>query len=326
MTAIYPNAPSVGLDAIGTYTASSVVEEVYRQGKNGTGQTTRDIKWYIQYPTNAPRVPRPCIIVFSGGGYNETFLHAGTPGTPHLHLSYWTPLVTAGAVVVAIDYRAALDSPEVWNDADQPGETIKRRAIRAMMTIDEPDGIDKWMQVVNRRRDEFIVDPRRVIVVGWSAGGVSAIYQLIHRPTHLLGAIVFTCGFGHTYDPTMPPTSDNSTRDVREVIVETDITISTAPILAHLTGNDGFIDGFGTVIPTTTFNLDLRTRLELFPQNLVHWKPIGDPAVLGHDGPAEFGDVVYDGDTVSTMEGCRRWFNDQMSGLPAKAGSKLTYT
>ena len=303
--------------------------EQYATGQNGDGSTSRVLNWYIKYPTNAPSgVALPLIIMASGGGYRVTQMTGpiafnwGTESEGQF--SMYTPLVTAGAVLVGIDNRAGDDDPTPWNETDGESDSIKRRAIRSMFEYDHPIGIRRIFQKRNRVRSAFTIDPRRVFYIGWSAGGTITIHQIVNHPGKFLGGIGFTCGFGHDGEDVFgdDPTTTDGTADVRDAMTEADIGATTDPLLLFLTGDDLFIGG--------QWNDALKERAELFSQNTVYYIEESTPEqyalVAGHENIATFPDVSYGGDTVSTPEACRLWMNDLMADIDEEMPSDAIVT
>lgn len=305
-----PSNGSQGFQAIGTYTPSAVQTVQYGTGGIVNSSTTMPLYCYYRYPVGLdPRVAVPLVIVLSGGGFDHTFVAAGitdpfgNPIADHLHLDFWIDLVRAGGVVMAPDYRSSIVVP--WNHADLPTDTLKRWATRAAR-IDQNKGFDWAVQYAQRVTSNYLIDPRRVFVVGHSAGGQSTCRLCVARPNQIRGAVGYCCELGLQVSFTSPQSSDDHTRDIRAEIVETDITLSTPPIKLYLTDNDAITPPAGA----------LRDRMLALGGH--HPAPTVRTSVLGpsfHDGPPAWDNV----------EEVRTWFNSLMSGLSSARPSKLVY-
>lgn len=304
-----PIRHSQGFAEIGTYEESETVSFAFGTGKTATTPITLDA--YLRYPTNAPAgVALPLVIAFSGGGLEFQLAEAT--------MESFTDFVTAGAVVVSPEYRACNSNP--LTDDDGVSDTLYKRAVRAAFLRDQPAFIRYMINSARMVTANYAIDRRRIFFIGDSAGGWSAIKQAIaFGSTVCRGVAGFACGLNYVDSAMDPVSSPDTSADFRSFITENDITLSTPPIQAFLTGND-------TVVGAS-YNTLLRSRLQALSAQHPEPQWIATSGALnGHELHATWGNWTYDGESVATLEGIRRWWNDLMSGLTAKVPSKLSFS
>lgn len=110
---------------------------------------------WMAFP-NRPGIRRPAVVLCPGGAYNKLAATTIVRGVAE-------PFLADGFVVIVLKYRVSPPSPSVENDALADA----RRAMR----------------LVRLRAEEWGVDPHRIGMIGWSAGG-NLVLNLVSHPDH----------------------------------------------------------------------------------------------------------------------------------------------
>lgn len=290
----FPTKPKATIQAAGTYTQSALADSVWSTGKTGTGATTINLEVRISYPTDAdPREPRPLLAYLVPGGFEAFDLDWGDVA----HSS----LVPRGCVVMTAQYRVQNDNP--FSDVNTSSDTARTKAIRA--GIDDVRRFVDWARA-NRITDEYIIDPRGIFLMGYSAGAIhSQMYGIENATVEKIAGIINNSG-GFGLDGLEGP---SDTADLRAFHTEADWVNGNIPVLAFLGGND-------TAIGTTpdNWNEDLKDKLILGAENTVYYDAAEGHTAIG-DTPPNYGRSDPWGDVAIFMD-------DIWDALPER-GSKL---
>lgn len=232
--------------------------------------------------------PFPVCVVFGGGGFE--FLD-----WPN-EVQMYRYLAERGIVLLHPWYRTVGQHPITMGDSTC--ETRKRQGFRAAFS--DQRVFMKWLLSPGNSFVDFCGgDISRLFLAGWSAGGVSSMYNANAFSRNVRAAIGFSCGFGQDNVSQVFDSSDDHTRDTREWMTEKELGVWTPPLALFQTADDAIIGGH--------WNLALADAAANVPESWTFIKPHGDPRIYFHDGPQYFGDVVLDGETMPCLEAVRRF-------------------
>jgi dienelactone hydrolase len=250
MVAVFSVAWTVGLRAedllIESYAVSVQTDVVYGQGLVGAsapGAHLRDLKMDVYRPLadGAPLNARPAVIMAFGGAF-----HRGSKGTARFEEDgasdsamgdYCYSFAAAGYTCFSVEYRLVPEDPALPDGLDptlllpktmvkDPVATARIDIVRGRMglpLLDEHSREQLWSGVfaaaedltravrfVREQGEQFGVDPERVALGGFSAGGLSAVNAAYGMGAPVKAVISLSGGLGgfdlrKTARPGMPP-------------------------------------------------------------------------------------------------------------------------
>jgi acetyl esterase/lipase len=119
------------------------------------------------YVPSGPAQLRPAVVLVHGGGFAF--------GEREDMRGYAQALADLGIVAATIDYRLSDGSWFPATSLDDPGLVAAARLAR-----DDAEGAVEWLRANAGR---FGIDPRRIAVAGYSAGGITAVEVAMHDTT-----------------------------------------------------------------------------------------------------------------------------------------------
>lgn len=250
MVAVFSAAWTVGLRAedllIESYAVSVQTDVVYGQGLVGAsapGAHLRDLKMDVYRPLadGAPLNARPAVIMAFGGAF-----HRGSKGTARFEEDgasdsamgdYCYSFAAAGYTCFSVEYRLVPEDPALPDGLDptllfpktmvkDPVATARIDVVRGRMglpLLDEHSREQLWngvfaaaedltgaVRFVREQGEQFGVDPERVALGGFSAGGLSAVNAAYGMGAPVKAVISLSGGLGgfdlrKTARPGMPP-------------------------------------------------------------------------------------------------------------------------
>lgn len=118
--------------------------------------STAPLKVYVFTPVNVAKAPRPAMVIFHGGGW--------TMGEPSWAFGLVDRYVCKGLVTIIVQYR--LSDQKTTTPAD---------------AIDDAMAAIKWSRT---HASKLNLDPKRVAVLGWSAGAHLAASAAVFAKEH----------------------------------------------------------------------------------------------------------------------------------------------
>lgn len=283
---------SQGFQAEGTYTASDFATFVYKRPFSNTAGTTIDLSMHYKRPIGVPAGTLvPLVYALSPGGYGLV--------NPELTVDAFGIFVTAGAVVVSPDYRVYL-MYDVSDSDHVAGDSNVTKSVRVGMK-DVMDGFDFLMKSANQNFGGVQIDPRRVFIVGDSAGGQLAGWLATQRRTKVVAWLASRSGYG----------VNTSTADLRAFMTENMLIPGSPPAFISAQDADPVIDG------TPNWNIVLGQKVDDDPGSFV---AVG--AGAAHDATTP---VTYEGESLNWLEAGRRFFNSKMVGLSSRPTSRVGF-